>query len=159
MARTTEALTALLIGVNARYKVHAGDHAQRAAREAVGVSDSRRDIVLLSGGTGGAKLALRHRRGARPRAAVGDRQHRRRHRDLRRATSRRTRTSSPSGWPALIDERGWGLRGDTFAVMDGLRELGEEVWFNLGDRDLAWCIERAALLAERQHARPPRWRA
>ena len=36
-----------------------------------------------------------------------------------------------------IDERGWGLRGDTFAVMDGLRALGEDVWFNLGDRDLA----------------------
>ena len=41
-----------------------------------------------------------------------------------------------------IDERGWGLKDDTFAVMDGLRELGEEVWFNLGDRDLAIGIER-----------------
>jgi LPPG:FO 2-phospho-L-lactate transferase len=46
-----------------------------------------------------------------------------------------------------IDERGWGLRGDTFAVMDGLRELGEDVWFNLGDRDLAVCLRRAARLA------------
>ena len=36
-----------------------------------------------------------------------------------------------------IDERGWGLRDDTFNVMDGLRELGVEVWFSLGDRDLA----------------------
>ena len=41
-----------------------------------------------------------------------------------------------------IDERGWGLRGDTFAVMDGLREIGVDVWFNLGDRDLAVCLER-----------------
>ena len=47
-----------------------------------------------------------------------------------------------------IDERGWGLRGDTFAVMDGLRELGEDVWFNLGDRDLAVCLQRARRLAE-----------
>jgi LPPG:FO 2-phospho-L-lactate transferase len=47
-----------------------------------------------------------------------------------------------------IDERGWGLRGDTFHVMDGLRELGEEVWFNLGDRDLALCLRRARRLAE-----------
>jgi len=47
-----------------------------------------------------------------------------------------------------IDERGWGLRGDTFAVMDALRALGVEVWFNLGDRDLAWCLERARMLAE-----------
>jgi len=46
-----------------------------------------------------------------------------------------------------IDERGWGLAGDTFNVMDGLRELGEDVWFNLGDRDLALCIRRAARLA------------
>ncbi|MGH2875592.1 MAG: 2-phospho-L-lactate transferase [Solirubrobacteraceae bacterium] len=45
-----------------------------------------------------------------------------------------------------IDERGWGLAGDTFAVMDGLRELGVEVWFNLGDRDLAIGIERARAL-------------
>jgi LPPG:FO 2-phospho-L-lactate transferase len=47
-----------------------------------------------------------------------------------------------------IDERGWGLRGDTFHVMDGLRELGEDVWFNLGDRDLALCVRRARRLAE-----------
>jgi LPPG:FO 2-phospho-L-lactate transferase len=47
-----------------------------------------------------------------------------------------------------IDERGWGLRGDTFNVMDGLRELGEEIWFNLGDRDLAVCLLRARRLRE-----------
>jgi LPPG:FO 2-phospho-L-lactate transferase len=47
-----------------------------------------------------------------------------------------------------IDERGWGLRGDTFAVMDGLRELGEDVWFNLGDHDLALCLRRARRLRE-----------
>ncbi|HXE45919.1 MAG TPA: 2-phospho-L-lactate transferase [Conexibacter sp.] len=47
-----------------------------------------------------------------------------------------------------IDERGWGLAGDTFHVMDGLRALGREVWFNVGDRDLAIGIERARRLAE-----------
>jgi LPPG:FO 2-phospho-L-lactate transferase len=46
-----------------------------------------------------------------------------------------------------IDERGWGLRDDTFAVMDALRSLGVDVWFNLGDRDLAIAIERARMLA------------
>ena len=45
-----------------------------------------------------------------------------------------------------IDERGWGLAGDSFHVMDGLRELGVEVWFNLGDRDLAIALERAKRL-------------
>jgi LPPG:FO 2-phospho-L-lactate transferase len=46
-----------------------------------------------------------------------------------------------------IDERGWGLRGDTFHVMDGLRELGVDVWFNLGDRDLAVGLRRRERLA------------
>jgi len=46
-----------------------------------------------------------------------------------------------------IDERGWGLRDDTFAVMEELRALGEDVWFNLGDRDLALCLARARRLA------------
>jgi LPPG:FO 2-phospho-L-lactate transferase len=52
----------------------------------------------------------------------------------------------------LIDERGWGIDGDTFAVMDGLRELGVEVWFNLGDRDLALGLERARRLREGRRA-------
>lgn len=47
-----------------------------------------------------------------------------------------------------IDERGWGLAGDTFNVMDGLRDLGSDVWFNLGDRDLAIAIDRARRLRE-----------
>jgi LPPG:FO 2-phospho-L-lactate transferase len=47
----------------------------------------------------------------------------------------------------LIDERGWGLRGDTFEVMAGLRKIGVDVWFNLGDRDLAIGLERARRLA------------
>jgi LPPG:FO 2-phospho-L-lactate transferase len=45
-----------------------------------------------------------------------------------------------------IDERGWGLAGDTFHVMDGLKEIGVDVWFNLGDRDLAIGVERARRL-------------
>src|SRR5436305_5013721 len=45
-----------------------------------------------------------------------------------------------------IDERGWGLAGDSFAVMEGLRELGVDVWFNLGDRDLAMATYRSAAL-------------
>src|SRR5437667_5913968 len=54
-----------------------------------------------------------------------------------------------SFWLAdLIDERGWGLQGDTFCVMDALRALGSDVWFNLGDRDLAWCLERARMTSE-----------
>ena len=41
-----------------------------------------------------------------------------------------------------IDPRGWGLRGDTSVVMDALRAAGRPVWFHLGDRDLAMCMIR-----------------
>ncbi len=47
-----------------------------------------------------------------------------------------------------IDERGWGLDGDSFAVMEALRALGEEVWFNLGDQDLAIAIRRMQALVQ-----------
>jgi len=47
-----------------------------------------------------------------------------------------------------IDARGWGIEGDTFQTMDGLRDLGAEVWFNLGDRDLAIGLERARRLGQ-----------
>jgi LPPG:FO 2-phospho-L-lactate transferase len=46
----------------------------------------------------------------------------------------------------LDDEiRGWGLRGESWTVMDRLEELGELPWFRLGDRDLAthlWRTDR-----------------
>jgi LPPG:FO 2-phospho-L-lactate transferase len=41
-----------------------------------------------------------------------------------------------------IDERGYGLRGDTWHVMDALEAAGRPVWFWLGDRDLAMCLIR-----------------
>lgn len=43
-------------------------------------------------------------------------------------------------------ETGWGVRGDTFRVLEGLRQYGREAWFNLGDADLATHIHRTALL-------------
>ena len=46
----------------------------------------------------------------------------------------------------LIDRRGWGIEGDSFKTMDALRAHGSEIWFNLGDHDLAWCAERRRLL-------------
>jgi LPPG:FO 2-phospho-L-lactate transferase len=105
------------------------------------------EVVVLAGGTGGAKLARGMAEAVGPeRLAVivntGD--------DIEIYGAH----VSPdpdlvSFWLAdLIDERGWGLRGDTFNVMDALRALGVDVWFNLGDRDLAWCVERARMLAD-----------
>jgi LPPG:FO 2-phospho-L-lactate transferase len=49
---------------------------------------------------------------------------------------------------AVNPETGWGLTGDTFAVMEQLQRFGYERWFNLGDRDLAMAIHRTRLLHE-----------
>ena len=45
-----------------------------------------------------------------------------------------------------IDERGYGLRDDTWRVMDALEAAGQPVWFRLGDRDLAMCLIRTEAL-------------
>lgn len=45
-------------------------------------------------------------------------------------------------------ERGWGVRGETWRCMDALRGLGREVWFNLGDTDLATHLLRTGLLRD-----------
>jgi LPPG:FO 2-phospho-L-lactate transferase len=103
-------------------------------------------VVVLAGGTGGAKLA----RGMLD--VVGE--------DLVVVANTGDDVEiygayvSPdpdliSFWLAdRIDDRGWGIKDDTFAVMDGLRELAVDVWFKLGDRDLAIGIERARALDE-----------
>ena len=44
--------------------------------------------------------------------------------------------------------KGWGIKGDTFAVLDQLRCLGNDAWFNLGDKDFATHITRTRLLRE-----------
>lgn len=44
------------------------------------------------------------------------------------------------------EERGFGLRGDTFNVLDAISRYGYDTWFRLGDRDLATCITRTDLL-------------
>jgi LPPG:FO 2-phospho-L-lactate transferase len=103
-------------------------------------------VVVLAGGTGGAKLA----RGMLD--VVGD--------ELVVVANTADDVEAYGAYvcpdPDLcafwladrIDERGWGLRGDTFHAMDQLRELGVDVWFNLGDRDLAIGLRRAQRLAD-----------
>ena len=44
------------------------------------------------------------------------------------------------------DERGWGVAGETWTVIDALAEYGEETWFRLGDHDFATHIARGARL-------------
>lgn len=44
--------------------------------------------------------------------------------------------------------QGWGIAGDTYAALDVVRELGGTGWFNLGDRDLGLHLFRTGLLRE-----------
>src|SRR4030043_787323 len=47
----------------------------------------------------------------------------------------------------IVDEdKGWGIRGDTFHCLDALRKLDFKAWFNLGDNDLATHILRTHFL-------------
>ena len=50
----------------------------------------------------------------------------------------------------LSTERGWGVRGDTFHCLQTMKELGEPSWFSVGDRDLALHLLRTRLLSEGQ---------
>lgn len=43
-------------------------------------------------------------------------------------------------------QRGWGISGDTFAMVGMLRSLGVDAWFSLGDRDAATCRYRTDLI-------------
>jgi LPPG:FO 2-phospho-L-lactate transferase len=102
-------------------------------------------VVELAGGVGGAKLAegLAAHLGADLTVVVN--------------TGDDVEVTGLAVWPdhdtvaytlaGLDDEvRGWGLRNETWAVMDGLATLtGEDPWFRLGDRDLAthlWRTDR-----------------
>jgi LPPG:FO 2-phospho-L-lactate transferase len=44
------------------------------------------------------------------------------------------------------EEKGWGIKGDTFRCLEALGKLGQETWFALGDRDLATHVFRSAQL-------------
>ncbi len=108
---------------------------------------SKGPVVILAGGTGGAKLArgMLEVTGGDQLVVIAN-----------TADDVELYGAYVSPDPDLIsfwladriDARGWGLEGDTFQVMDGLRELGVDVWFNLGDRDLAIGLERARRLEE-----------
>jgi LPPG:FO 2-phospho-L-lactate transferase len=50
----------------------------------------------------------------------------------------------------LDEEKGWGIRGDSFHCLDHLRKGGAPGWFSLGDRDLATHLIRTAMLKEGQ---------
>jgi LPPG:FO 2-phospho-L-lactate transferase len=104
-------------------------------------------IALLAGGTGGAKLAAGMQEELGSDLAVivnsGD--------DIEILGVH----VSPD--PDLVtywlsgeidEERGWGLRDDSFTVFERLTKLGAPSWFGLSDRDLAACLYRRQFVEE-----------
>ena len=104
-------------------------------------------FLALSGGVGGAKLALGlHRLLAPPQLTVvvntGDDFE---HLGLHIAPDLDTVMYVLAG--VCSGERGWGRSGDSWTFMEAISELGEEDWFRLGDKDLATHVLRTFRLA------------
>ena len=102
-------------------------------------------VVALAGGVGGAKLAdgLQALRGVDLDVVVNTGDDCWRH-GLLVMPDHDTVLYNLAG----IEQRelGWGIEGDTHAVMDQLGVYGEETWFALGDRDLALHVARSTRL-------------
>jgi LPPG:FO 2-phospho-L-lactate transferase len=104
-------------------------------------------VLALSGGIGGAKLALGLYRELPPNALIvvcnigDDFDH------LGLAISPDLDTVLYTLAGIANPETGWGRAGETWSFMKALRELGGETWFRLGDKDLAIHIERTRRLA------------
>jgi LPPG:FO 2-phospho-L-lactate transferase len=100
-------------------------------------------VAVLAGGTGGAKLARGMLDAAGELAVIAN-----------TADDAEVYGVHVSPDPDLvtywladaIDERGYGIAGDSWRVMDALAAGGRETWFRLGDRDLAMCLIRTELL-------------
>lgn len=105
-------------------------------------------IVVLTGGTGGAKFAEGLKAVVRQQELTfivntGD--------DLRWwglpiSPDLDSITYALAG--LLSRERGWGVEGDTFHCLKAMGRLGAPDWFRVGDRDLALHLARAQLLAD-----------
>ena len=103
-------------------------------------------VVALSGGIGGAKLALGLTRVLPPEdlpvvANTGDDFE---HLGLSISPDIDTLMYTLAG--LANPELGWGRRDETWSFMETLATLGGETWFRLGDRDLAVHVERTRRL-------------
>ncbi len=104
-------------------------------------------ILALSGGVGGAKLALGLARVMAPEDLVvvvntGDDFE---HLGLSISPDIDTVTYTLAG--VANRELGWGRHDDTWSFMETMEALGGETWFRLGDRDVALHVERTRRLS------------
>jgi LPPG:FO 2-phospho-L-lactate transferase len=105
------------------------------------------EVVALTGGIGGAKLALGLHRVLPPGALAcivntGDDFV---HLGLHVSPDLDTTLYTLAGCES--PDQGWGRRDETWTFMRALGELGGETWFRLGDGDLALHVERTRRLA------------
>ncbi len=103
-------------------------------------------VVALSGGVGGAKLALGLSHVVPPQdllvvANTGDDFE---HLGLSISPDIDTLTYVLAGLDNT--EQGWGRHDETWSFMDTIGAVGGETWFRLGDRDLALHVERTRRL-------------
>ena len=105
------------------------------------------EVIALSGGVGGAKLALGLQR-TLPSGALAvvvntgdDFEH------LGLAISPDVDTTLYTLAGIADETRGWGRAGETWLAMTELERLGGATWFRLGDKDLALHLERTRRLA------------
>ena len=128
---------------------------------------SRDLVVALSGGIGGAKLALGLSRIIKPEnlivvANVGD--------DFEHLGLHISPDADTLMYTLARLENtklGWGRQDETWSFMETLSALGGEDWFRLGDRDLAVHVERTrrlrhggeSLSRHRRLLSPPRRRS
>ena len=104
--------------------------------------------LALSGGIGGAKLALglEHLFNSTKLMIAGNTGDDFEHFGLNISPDLDTLLYTLSGKSDL--ERGWGLANETWSFMKAMKEIGGETWFQLGDRDLAIHVERTRRLKE-----------
>ena len=103
-------------------------------------------FIALTGGVGGAKLALGLTQLLSPEEVsfvvnTGDDFE---HLGLHISPDIDTLVYTLSGQSNT--EAGWGRRGETWQFMQAMKQLGGESWFNLGDLDLAMHIQRTQQL-------------
>ena len=104
-------------------------------------------VVALSGGVGGAKLALGLARvlDAAQLAVIVNTGDDFNHLGLAISPDLDTLVYTLAGLADPV--QGWGRQDETWAFMAALEQLGGETWFRLGDADLAMHVERTWRLA------------
>lgn len=105
-----------------------------------------RRIVVLAGGLGGSRCvdALAQAAGAEAVTAIGNVGDDLEVLGLHVSPDLDTILYTLGG--LLDEERGWGVRDETYSALATAKRLGEETWFTLGDRDIGLHLVRTSLL-------------